>query len=119
MAASSTRKISEEHCSLGASRALNSSKPVPTLSLCMARFGLFYPLFWQPVWNQQRGPIFGEPQSKFLGGVQSGKLHSTSILGGSLKTVGVPEPTALVLLGFGAFIGTFIHTTLRVRCAGI
>jgi hypothetical protein len=54
----------------------------------------------------------------FVGSIQSGKLSSTSIVGGSL-TPAVPEPTALVLLGFGAVIGAFIHTTLRVRCAGI
>jgi len=64
-------------------------------------------------------PYLASFKLKFVGGVQpSGKLRSTSILGGSL-TPTVPEPTALVLLGFGAVIGTFIHTTLRVRGAGI
>jgi hypothetical protein len=63
-------------------------------------------------------PYLADIHLKFVGAVLSGKLSSTGILGGSV-TPTVPEPTALVLLGFGAVIGTFIHTTLRVRCAGI
>jgi hypothetical protein len=63
-------------------------------------------------------PYLASLKLNFVGSIQSGKLRSTSILGGSV-TPTVPEPTALVLLGFGALIGAFIHTTLRVRCAGI
>ena len=64
-------------------------------------------------------PYLADFKLKFVGGIEpSGKLRSTSILGGSLIPT-VPEPTALILLGFGAVIGAFIHTTLRVCCAGI
>jgi hypothetical protein len=64
-------------------------------------------------------PYLANLSLDFVGCSRSGKIQSMNLLGGSLTPAQVPEPTALVLLGFGTILAPFIHTMLRVRCAGI